>query len=71
MVYNMLMHNNVDLPEFAKVLKPKTYQDFHQRAEQLRLLSEISLQFAYAFENLGKLDELENEMEAPGDFQND
>ena len=71
MVYNMLMHNNVDLPEFARVLKPKTYQDFHQRAEQLRLLSEISLQFAYAFENLGKLDELENEMEAPGDFQID
>ena len=47
MVYNMLMHNNVDLPGFAKELKPKTYQDFHQRAEQLRLLSEISLQFAY------------------------
>ena len=71
MVYNMLMHNSVDLPGFARVLKPKTYQDFHQRAEQLRLLSEISLQFAYAFENLGKLDELENEMEAPGDFQID
>ena len=63
MVYNMLMHNNLELPGFPTVQKETTFEAFRQRAEHLRLLSEISSQFAQTLESLKNLNDDERKQE--------
>ena len=57
MVYNMLMHNNLELPGFKTMQKETTFEAFRQRAEHLRLLSEISSQFAQTLASLKNLND--------------
>ena len=63
MVYNMLMHNNLELPGFKTMQKETTFEAFRQRAEHLRLLSEISSQFAQTLESLKNLNDDERKQE--------
>ncbi len=72
MVYNMLMHNNLELPGFPTVQKETTFEAFRQRAEHLRLLSEISSQFAQTLASLENLndDESNQEEEEASESQN-
>ena len=63
MVYNMLMHNNLELPGFKTMQKETTFEAFRQRAEHLRLLSEISSQFAQTLASLKNLNDDERKQE--------
>ena len=63
MVYNMLMHNNLELPGFKTTQKETTFEAFRQRAEHLRLLSEISSQFAQTLASLKNLNDDERKRE--------
>ena len=63
MVYNMLMHNNLELPGFKTMQKETTFEAFRQRGEHLRLLSEISSQFAQTLASLKNLNDDERKRE--------
>ena len=68
MVYNMLMHNNLELPGFKTMQKETTFEAFRQRAEHLRLLSEISSQFAQTLASLKNLNDDERKQEEEENF---